>query len=338
MSSSPATESLILPDAPPIPDLRFRHWQEADLEDMVRIFNAVADADQFDIKVTLDEIKTWYVPRPDFDPQRDIIVAHVADEMIAFCECGWYDNTDEIRFYSITGRVHPNWRRRGVGTALIRYNQQHARELAQTHPYDMPKKFVSYGADTAIGTQTILAKEGFTPVRYFYDMVCDLAQHQLDVALPTGIEVRPVSADQYRQVWDAFTEAMRDHWNAWEPTEDDYQQWLTDPTFEPSLWCVAWEGDQIVGQVLNFIKPAENEAFQRKRGYTENISVRRPWRKRGIARGLIALSQAKLREHGMTEAALRVDTENISGALRLYEDCGYKATKQVTHYHKPLEP
>ena len=36
--------------------------------------------------------------------------------------------------------------------------------------------------------------------------------------------------------------------------------------------------------VRNFINHKENQEANRKRGYTENISVRRPWRRQGIAR------------------------------------------------------
>jgi ribosomal protein S18 acetylase RimI-like enzyme len=89
--------------------------------------------------------------------------------------------------------------------------------------------------------------------------------------------------------------------------------------------------------VLNFIHEKENSEYNRKRGYTEEISVRRPWRKKGLARALIARSFKVLKEHGMTEAALAVDAENISGALKLYENMGFRTVKRYTTYRKPLD-
>ena len=68
------------------------------------------------------------------------------------------------------------------------------------------------------------------------------------------------------------------------------------------------------GQVRTFINEAENEKYNRKRGFTEFISVRRPWRKRGLARALIVRSLQLQKEQGMTESALGADSENISGA------------------------
>jgi ribosomal protein S18 acetylase RimI-like enzyme len=39
---------------------------------------------------------------------------------------------------------------------------------------------------------------------------------------------------------------------------------------------------------------------------------------------------------GMTETALSVDAENLSGALRLYEGVGYRKVRQQTVYRKAL--
>jgi mycothiol synthase len=87
---------------------------------------------------------------------------------------------------------------------------------------------------------------------------------------------------------------------------------------------------------LSFIDKDQNEIYGRKRGYTENICVRRPWRKQGLAKALIASSLVALKERGMTEAGLGVDSENTSGALHLYEFMGYRVVKRSTIYRKPL--
>jgi ribosomal protein S18 acetylase RimI-like enzyme len=112
---------------------------------------------------------------------------------------------------------------------------------------------------------------------------------------------------------------------------------MNDPDFDPSLWRVAWQGDQVAGMVLSFIDKDENEIYGHKRGYTENICVRRPWRRQGLAKALIALSLIALKERGMTEAGLGVDAENISGALHLYESMGYRVVKTSTIYRKPIK-
>jgi ribosomal protein S18 acetylase RimI-like enzyme len=89
--------------------------------------------------------------------------------------------------------------------------------------------------------------------------------------------------------------------------------------------------------VLNCIRHDENEEYNRQRGYTEAIRVHRPWRRRGLARALIARSSSVLKEQGVTEAALGVDTENPSGALRLYESMGFRPVKRNSVYRKLME-
>jgi ribosomal protein S18 acetylase RimI-like enzyme len=93
----------------------------------------------------------------------------------------------------------------------------------------------------------------------------------------------------------------------------------------------------VAGQVLTYIDAAENTEYHRKRGHTEFISVRRPWRRRGLARALIARSLRVQKELGMTQSALGVDTQNLHGALRLYESMGFEVVKQSATYRKPLE-
>ena len=157
--------------------------------------------------------------------------------------------------------------------------------------------------------------------------------------LPDGLERRPLLPDHYRLIWEAYVEAFRDHWGFAEPEEDDYQRWLTyQTTFQPELWQVAWDAatNEITGQVQTFIDHAENERFGRRRGYTENISVRRPYRRRGLARALITLSLRAQRDRGMTESALNVDSESLTGATRVYEDCGFIIDQTGTLYRKAL--
>jgi hypothetical protein len=38
----------------------------------------------------------------------------------------------------------------------------------------------------------------------------------------------------------------------------------------------------------------------------------------------------------MTEGALGVDTENVTGALRLYESVGFRPVSKSTTYRKPM--
>jgi mycothiol synthase len=87
--------------------------------------------------------------------------------------------------------------------------------------------------------------------------------------------------------------------------------------------------------VKSFIDTAQNDEFDRKRGWTEAISTSRRWRRR-VAKSLIVESIRELADRGLTEVTLGVHTENPNGAYDLYEGLGYGVVSTWTTYRKPL--
>ena len=175
---------------------------------------------------------------------------------------------------------------------------------------------------------------GYLPFRFAYDMARNLADPIPSPPLPPGIEIRPAGPEHFRWVWEAEREAFSENRGYTPWPEEGYQRFLSFPHYDPALWRIAWEGDQVVGMVLSFINAEENAAFRRLRGYTEDIAVRRPWRERGIASALLAASLTALRDRGMTEAALGVDAENPR-ALAIYERLGFKTVSEWITFRRP---
>jgi len=182
----------------------------------------------------------------------------------------------------------------------------------------------------------LLEAGGYRPARWFFEMLRVGLDDVPDLPLPPGIEVRPVTPDQYRAVWEATAEALAEEWDGKVPTEEAFRRWLANPLMDPSLWQVAWDGDRVVGTVLPYINGQENARYSRRWGYTETIMVKQGYRGRGIAKALIARALVAIREHGMEAANLGVDSENASGALRLYEGMGYRPYRRWVTYRKPI--
>jgi len=155
-------------------------------------------------------------------------------------------------------------------------------------------------------------------------------------SLPDGVELRPVTDDQLRTIVAAHHECFRGEWDFAEMTEADFAWIIDDPYRDHTLWKVAWVGDQVVGQVKPFINHDENAERGYRRGYTEYISTHRDWRNRGIAGTLLAWSLRELRDRGMTEAALGVDTNNPGGAFQLYRSLGFEVVSTSASYFRDL--
>ncbi len=326
--------------SPAIPGLTFRHFLgEADYTPLASVLTASEVADQSARSVTAEDLASAYQNRlVNCDPHRDIIIAEVAGEMVGYTRAWWEGGESNQRWYCHNGFMLPQWRRKGIGQAMLIWIEHRLADIADTHPLELDKLYQVSVSQFQLGRATMLEKAGYQPAHYFYQMLRPSLIDIPQFPLPDGLEVRPAKPEHYHQIWLATAESSQDEWGHRELTEQDYQDWLADPMFQPELWQIAWDiaSNQVAGEVLTYIHHDENKQFNRLRGYTEGIGVRRPWRRRGLARALISLSLAAQKAAGMTESALVVDTVNESGAVRLYEDCGFQVAKLDTLYRKPL--
>ena len=330
---------LTIPDAPPIEGLRFRMFQgEPDYQVMCDLINATKDADGIQRTDTVEDIRRAYQYLNNCDPHKDMIFAEIDHQPIAYGRMWWSKETDGPYTYSSFVFLVPTWRRRGIGAAMLRHQEQRCREIAQEngHTGDEEKVFQGWADEQEVGKIALLVKAGYHAIRVFFEMTRPIETPIPRTSLPKGLEVRPVAKSEYRKIFDAENLAFQDHWGHIPLTEKDFENWQQEPTFDPALWKVAWDGEEIAGMVLNFINQDENHEYERKRGYTEDISVQRPWRQRGVAKALIAQSIAMFRDMGMTHTALGVDAENPTGALRLYESMGYRTAKRSAVYRKDM--
>lgn len=148
-----------------------------------------------------------------------------------------------------------------------------------------------------------------------------------DAPAPAGLEVRPVAREHYRAVWEAIGETDA----AWAyvevPDEDDFRRFVRDA--EPTFWRVAWDGDEVAGAALC--------RLVKGRGEVEELSVRVPWRRRGLGRFLLVSGLRTLRESGVGSARLRTGAANPYRAWALYESVGFRRLKEYVRYRKPMD-
>jgi len=327
------TGSIYLPWAPEIQGLRFRGFEgESDYPKMAAVINGSKYEDKIERADSEEDIAHTYRHLVNSDPYQDMIFAEMNNTVVGYSRVTWKEELDGKRLYVHFGFLLPEFRRRGIGRAMLRYNQVRLRMIATEHPNHHPRYFESFAAESEKSATALLISEGYLAVRHNFEMVRPDLEDIPDAPMPLGLEVRPVQMDHLQAIRDASVEAFRDHWGFNQEEEPTVEQMVGDRNFDPSLWRVAWDGDQVAGMVLSYIDHRQNAEYNRLRGWTENISVRRPWRKRGLARSLIAQSLRAVKERGMTEAALGVDTENLTGALRLYEGLGFRPVKRFSIY------
>ena len=327
-------------EAPAIEGLRFRPYRgEEDLPAMLRVYAAAHEADGLEEVSTLEQIKLNYATLVNCDPTRDMIIAEVHGEMVAYARVFWTELVEGGRSYENFGFVHPAWRRRGIGGAMHRRNEARLREIAAEHgDVGGPKWLASEGVDADPGNTALLLGDGYEPARFFYDMVAHSLDGIEELPMPDGIELRPADRAQYRAIWLGSAEAFRDHWGEQEWTDKDWTRFDADPdNADPRFWRVGWADGEVAGAVVTTVPEEENARHDRSRVYVAMVSVRRPFRRRGLARALLAGSLVAAREAGFTSASLGVDTDSPTGATALYESLGFVPEKTFTAYRKPLE-
>jgi mycothiol synthase len=321
-----------------ITGLTFRHFQgESDYSRIAAVITASQRADQVERTVTADDVADAFQHLTNCDPYLDSVVAEIDSKMIGYSR-GWWEDESAGRIYKHNGFLIPEWRRKGIGQAMLFWTENRFREIAATHTPEIAKFFHVNVSQFQLGTIVMLERSNYQPIRYYYEMVRPTLDNILDFPLPDGIEIRPANPDHYRAIWKAVEETSQDEWGYKKLTDDDYQEWLTSPDFQPHLWQVAWDinTNQVVGSVLAYIQHDENKQFSRKRGYTEGIGVVRSWRRRGLARALISRSLQAQKIAGMTESALVADSDSKSNVTKLYESCGFQIVKRDTIYRKPM--
>ncbi len=255
-------------------------------------------------------------------PADDVVIVEVDGRMIASSKVE-RNMRDGVPTYEFGGTVDPAYRRLGLGTALMEWALGRARARADQEDPDREVKIGAFAEATEIGHRALLEKVGMVPARHFFQMRRSDLGTIPDVPLPPGFEIRPVSKDHWRTIFDAEAEAFRDHWGHREVDDNDFRLTFSMPELDTNLWVVAWAGDEVAGVVQNWIWPEENQRLGLERGWLESICVRRQWRRLGLARAITAASLVKIRDAGMADAMLGVDSENPNGALGLYTGLGF---------------
>jgi mycothiol synthase len=327
---------LDIPAASLVADLRIRTYSgQVDDRPIVDVMTAVHLADDFDYIPTVEQFAAEVEHPAGFDPARHILIAELAGRAVAVGRVA-HVRRDEEDTYEISTHVHPDVPRREVGREILLRLEGLARDMAAERPADRRRWYSSWCVDSAEDTRTLLAAEGYQPIRYFFEMVRDGLTDVPTIPLPDGVEVRPVEAAHHRQIFDAMAEAFRDHWGAREWTDAIFEGMFGAPDIDTSLWRVAWDGAEVAGVCANWVYPEENERLGLSRGWLEQVAVRRPWRRRGVARALIAASMRAFADRGLTSAALGVDADNPTGALGLYEGLGFRVHRPATTYRKAM--
>ena len=222
--------------------------------------------------------------------------------------------------------VHPEHNGRGLGSTLVDLTEARAREL------DAGKiRRGAFGANRA--ARALFEARGYSHVRTWYTMRIDLGEEPPpEPEWPDGVHPAPFRLEDAEAFHAAQTEAFEDEWGFVPlPFEEWRKLRLEADDFEPSLWTIARDGDEVAAVV-------RCDAFRYGGGWVGLIGVRQPWRRRGLGLALLQHTFRLFHQRGERRIGLGVDSDNSTGATQLYERAGmYVEVEEVT-YERELEP
>ena len=321
---------------PTVPGLRLRAATPNDWHAIADIINAANRGDGLDEVQSAEQIASELPDSANFLLARDLHIAEVDGVPVGFA-IGRKRQRDETITGETWAALLPEWRQRGIGTTLFNRTREALTDLLAADPRPWPRELRSFAMDAQKADIALLMAEGYVPIRYGFEMRRFVTGVLPAHPLPAGLVLRPVAERDHRAIFDADVEAFQDHWGHTPGLASDFAARFNGPEINTSLWCVAWDGDQVAGVVMNAIAEEENEQLGVRRGWLDRVSVRRPWRGIGLGKALCAASLAVLHQHGMDEAWLGVDAANPTGALRLYEGLGFGVARRWQAYGRPLD-
>lgn len=317
----------------------FRGFAE-DIPGLAAANQALRDVAGIEEVVDAEDMARDYAHLVNCDLAQDLRIAERDGRTVGYARCEWRDLTDGTRRFTTISLVEPAEGGTGALEALVDWSEQRLLAKAAAIPADerRPSALTAYTFAAEIEAMALLEARGWIRTGLGYEMVRPTLDEIPEVPMPAGLEVRPVPLDRamLRHVWDAGAEAFRDERGETEPTDEDWQNFLADDKQDPSLWAIAFDGDEVAGGVEGTIDPDENAHHGRKRGIVDAVWVRRPWRRRGLARALLPRVLMLLRERGMTSAYLGVDGLNPNSAASLYRSLGFEPVSTSYDWKKPL--
>jgi mycothiol synthase len=305
----------------------------ADLQAIVDLFNAIESTDQIGAGTSVAELQID-LDNPMIDPTRDLALWEDDRGQLIALGALWMQPVDQLIEAQFWMRIHPEMRGIGLERDVIDWGTERLRELAIARK--LPARLRLSTRDDNAYLISTFNHNGCQFDRSFFDMARPLDQPINAMPLPEGFTIRPLDGESELAAWvETFNLSFIDHWNHHDMTVERRLHWMKSLDYRPELDLVAIAPD---GTLAAFsyciIEAANNQRMGVREGWVADLGTRRGYRKRGLARALLATSLRAFKAAGMDTAKLGVDTQNPNGALRLYESVGFQKVETWLSYLK----
>ena len=286
---------------------------------------------------TVDSMAEWILTvwqSPHFQLEKDSWGVFALDGAAVGYVTLWRPEQSLLQMYA-SPRILPAYRGLGLTTFLLHAAETRAREIMQEVTSDVSVTLNSWTETADAAAQHLLEQEGYQPLRYFWRMELEMDAPPPLPVWPDGINVRTfVPNKDNRATYEAMDEGFHDSWGYEKDTFEEWDRYrVTTSDFDPSLWFLAMDGNEIAGAALCRHDMGETSHI----GWIDELAIRPRWRKRGLALTLLHHAFGEFYRRDILKCGLTVDSENVSGATRLYERAGmHHSGRNDIRYQKVL--
>ena len=263
--------------------------------------------------------------------ERFCLIGSVGTRVVAYTWMARWAEADGTLLWLLLGWVDPAARGRGIGRALLAWQERAALAHAVEEHDRVPERAVFGGNadDDQPDARALLLAAGYRVAFTVVSMECD-AEGRRPAPLPDAFTERPVEAEMHARIHAAIEESFRHSGHGHVARSfEEYLREVSTREQDMSLWCVAWDGDEVAGVVV----------AERVREGEVNlpwVAVRAQWRRRGLARAMLRTVIARCAADGVRTVALTTVQENENHTVGLYEHVGFHVTQRHPRYRKPM--
>jgi GNAT superfamily N-acetyltransferase len=279
-----------------------------------------------------------YLQTPGLNMKTDTLLVFSPEGQLAAHGNVWANILPPVHPF-IWVRVHPDFENLGLGTFLNLWAEQRCYKLVDEVPENARISMRTIFYAQLKPASRLLENLGWSVIRHNLRMRIEFDSPSPEPRWPYGIKLRPFKFE--RDIEDLYCvqdEIFRDHFGYIEQSYEEgfanFKHYAEFDTYDPEIWYVAVDGDQIAGMVLCLQSSLEHP----EEGYVLILGVRRRWRKQGLGLALLHHAFGEFYTRGKSGVSLHLDAANLTGAIKLYKRAGMHIHRQSDMLEKEIRP
>jgi len=275
--------------------------------------------------ITLEDMQTLWTT-PTFHLDKHAWVVESSDGLVvAYADV---EQREHARLFTFV-RVHPEYQGHGIGEYLYELVGEWA---TQQIPLAAPQVRVTLNtfAGGSEATRRLIESAGLREIRRSWRMEIDMEEMPPAPQWPENIMLRTfVPGQDELAIFKTVESAFEDHFGHMPGNFEEWKHWVLEREgFDPTLFFLAFDGQQLAGCSLC--------SYELGNGWVNTLAVLRPWRKQGLGMALLLHSFGEFYRRGKSRVGLGVDSQNLTGATRLYHRAGMHVSREYISYEKEL--